>query len=177
MSETLREQGWVLQPSEECDIDVLMKWFPDEASVRLWGGPIFRYPFNRHSFAEDIHWGRMASFSLRKAEHELAAFGQVYPRNDRIHFARLVSHPRMRREGIGRRLIEMLMTLTPRSYDFTEFSLFVFRDNLPAYNCYRSLGFEVVDYPDDAPLADACYYLTRPVAARPDNNQRQRGQS
>ena len=61
MSEALHEEGWLLQPSEERDIDVLMKWFPDEASVRIWGGPGFRFPYNRHSFAADVHWGRMMS--------------------------------------------------------------------------------------------------------------------
>ena len=166
MSEALHEEGWLLQPSEERDIDVLMKWFPDEASVRIWGGPGFRFPYNRHSFAADVHWGRMMSFSLRNRDDELAAFGQVYARYDRIHFARLISHPGMRRQGIGRRLLKMLMRIAPRSYDYAEFSLFVFRDNLPAVNCYRSLGFEVVEYPADAPMADDCFYLTRPVAAR-----------
>ena len=168
MSSTLRHEGWLLQPSEERDIDALMKWFPDESSVRVWGGPIFRFPFNRHSFAEDVHWGRMSSYSLRNRDNELAAFGQVYPRYERIHFARLVANPSWRRQGIGKRLLTMLMAVTPRAYEFAEFSLFVFRDNLPAYNCYRSLGFEVVEYPDDAPMAESCYYLTRPVTARAD---------
>ena len=171
MSEALCEAGWLLQPSEERDIDALMRWFPDDASVRIWGGPIFRSPFNRHSFAEDLHWGRMRSYSLRSVEDELVAFGQVYARYDRIHFARLVSSPDRRREGIGKRLLTMLMAITPRSYDFDEFSLFVFRDNLPAYNCYRSLGFEVVDYPDDAPMAEACFYLTRPVTMATGHNR------
>ena len=170
MSESHSERDWRLAPSEERDIDALMKWFPDEASVRIWGGPVFRFPFNRHSFAEDVHWGRMRSYSLRNTADDLAAFGQVCSRYDRIHFARLVARPDMRREGIGKRLISMLMQVTSRQYDHAEFSLFVFRDNLPAYNCYRSLGFAVVDYPDDAPLADHCYYLTRPVTLRNDDS-------
>ena len=45
----------------------------------------------------------------------------------------------------------------------------VYRDNEPAYQCYRGIGFEVVDYPLDMPMADVCYYLTRPVTARPDD--------
>ena len=170
MSIALEDQGWTLETSATRDVDALMKWFPDEASIRIWGGPDFRYPFNRHSFTEDIHWGRMDSYSLRDAEGALAAFGQVYPRYERIHFARLVSDPGRRRQGVGKRLLTMLMEATLPDFGYDEFSLFVFRDNLPAYNCYRSLGYEVVDYPDDAPLADACYYLTRPVTARQPNN-------
>lgn len=170
MSTAVVAKGWVLGRSEERDIDALMKWFPDIESVNVWGGPIFRFPFNRHSFAEDIHWGRMQSFSLRDDHGALVAFGQVYKRYERIHFARLVAHPDMRRQGIGKRLIRELMAVTPSMYDCSEFSLFVFRDNIPAYNCYRSEGFKVSDYPEDAPLAEACYYLTRPVTARSGDN-------
>ena len=163
MSAALAAPDWILGRSEERDIDVLLKWFPDRESVNVWGGPKFRYPFNRHSFAEDMHWGRMASFSLRDEHAVLVAFGQVYKRYGRIHFARLVAHPDMRGQGVGKRLLEELMAVTPSMDDCREFSLFVFRDNIPAYNCYLSMGFRVADYPDDAPLADACYFLTRPV--------------
>ena len=45
--------------------------------------------------------------------------------------------------------------------DYDEYSLFVYRDNLPAYRCYLSLGFLVRDYPDDAPMPDKCYFLTK----------------
>ena len=166
MSVALTDQDWTLGPSAERDIDALMKWFPDQESVRIWGGPIFRFPFNRHSFAEDVHWGRMTSYSLRDADDALAAFGQVYPRYERIHFARLISNPEKRRQGIGKRLLMMLMQVTPADYAFTEYSLFVFRDNTPALNCYRSLGFEIVDYPDDAPMADDAYYLTKPIPSQ-----------
>ena len=34
-------------------------------------------------------------------------------------------------------------------------------DTEPAYQCYLSLGFVVQDYPDDAPMPDTCYFLTR----------------
>lgn len=42
---------------------------------------------------------------------------------------------------------------------------FTFRDNKPAYECYKSLGFGITDYPDDMPYADVCYYLTRRAGA------------
>ena len=46
-------------------------------------------------------------------------------------------------------------------YRCESFSLFVFRENLPALECYRALGFEISDYPDDMPHADVCWFLTR----------------
>jgi len=163
---TADRDGWVLAEAVEGDIDRLMKWFCDKDAVNVWGGPEFRYPFTRHSFAEDMHWGRMASFSLRDPRGQFAAFGQVYERFERINLARLVANPDMRGQGIGKRLVEMLMAVSRPMFDCAEYSLFVFRDNIPAYKCYLSVGFKVVDYPQDMPLADVCYYLTRPVTAQ-----------
>jgi ribosomal protein S18 acetylase RimI-like enzyme len=160
----LSDNAWILDETVESDVDLLMKWFPDAAATRTWGGPDFRYPFNRHSFAEDIHWGRMATFSLHSPSGELAAFGQLYERLKRINLARLAVNPTMRGQGIGRRLMEMLMTLGPQMFSRSEFSLFVYRDNVVAAKCYQSMGFKVTSYPNGVPLGEDCDYLTRPVA-------------
>jgi ribosomal protein S18 acetylase RimI-like enzyme len=158
------DDAWILDETTESDIDLLMKWFPDADATRVWGGPDFRHPFNRHSFAEDIHWGRMATFSLRSPAGELAAFGQLYERLHRINLARLVVNPTMRGQGIGKRLIEALMTLGPQMFSCSEFSLFVYRDNVVAAKTYESMGFKVTNYPEKAALGEVCDYLTRPVA-------------
>lgn len=160
----LSDDAWILDETAESDIDQLMKWFPDADSTRTWGGPDVRYPFNRHSFAEDIHWGRMAAFSLRSPSGDLAAFGQIYERLNRINLARLAVNPTMRGQGVGKRLIAMLMTLGPQMFSCSEFSLFVYRDNVVAAKWYASLGFKVTTFPEQALLGEACDYLTRPVA-------------
>jgi hypothetical protein len=109
---TLQDKGWTLAPAGDDDFEKLMTWFPDAASVDLWGGPNFRYPFT-------------------DASGQLAAFGQSYERTGRGHLARLISNPKMRRQGV------------------------------PAYECYRSLGFEVGAYPPDAKMPDKCYFLIK----------------
>lgn len=105
----------------------------------------------------------MAAYCLRDATGGLLGFGQFYERYKRINLARLVVHADARGQGVGKRLISGLMTVARPLFDLNEFSLFVYRDNTPALECYKALGFEIQDYPDDMPLADACYYLTRAV--------------
>ena len=155
--------GWTLRKASSSDIEALLQWFPTFDDVNVWGGPSFRYPFTRDSFFADLYWGEMASFCLFDPANDFVAFGQVYDRDERIHLARLVVAPEMRGQGSGKRLVEMLMEAGREVYPRDEVSLFVFRANTPAYECYKSLGFEIQPYPDDMPHADVCYYLTRPV--------------
>ncbi|MDJ0711725.1 MAG: GNAT family N-acetyltransferase [Woeseiaceae bacterium] len=155
------DERWALEPATDTDIDEIMTWFPDAASVDIWGGPVFRYPFSAATFREDLHLDEMATWALHRPDGVLAAFGQTYERYGRGHLARLVSNPDMRRQGAGRRLIECIIDALETSHDYDEYSLFVYRHNEPAYRCYRSLGFGVVDYPEDAEMPDKCLFLTR----------------
>jgi ribosomal protein S18 acetylase RimI-like enzyme len=159
--DTLVEHGWALAAPGDDDIHELMGWFPDARSVDIWGGPRFRYPFTLESFRLDCRLDEMLSYCLRDPGGALAGFGQVYERDDRGHLARLITHPNRRRQGIGRRLIEMLCTAARQSRSYNEYSLFVYRDNEAAYRCYLTTGFVVRDYPDDAPMKERCYFLTR----------------
>ena len=157
----MRDNGWTLSPLVDAELDEVMTWFPDAESVNIWGGPHFRFPFTGETFREDCRLDLMLSRVLRNAQGQLAAFGQAYERDGRGHLARLVSNPNLRRQGAGRKLIEMIIALLEDTQAYDEYSLFVYRDNAPAYQCYLSLGFVVQDYPDDAPMPEKCYFLTR----------------
>ena len=164
----LRREGWLLREAVDTDIDTLMTWFTGPADVDTWGGPDFRYPYTRDSFLADIHWHEMASFGLADPDACLVAFGQIYERRQRIHLARLVVAPAHRGRGIGTRLGRLLMEAGKHLFPHDEYSLFVYRHNVPAYACYRALGFSVSEYPRDMPYADVCDFLTR--RAQPEEN-------
>lgn len=155
--------GWVLDRSTSQDIVSLRAWFDDYDAVRNWGGPHFRYPFTPETFDEDCHWPGMDSFSLRDPDGRLAAFGQVYDRNGRINLARLVARPSRRGQGIGRRLVGLLMVVGARLWSLDEYSLYVYRHNAAALSCYQAMGFTIADFPDEPTLADQAYFLVRPV--------------
>ena len=154
---------WALQPATAIEIDQLMSWFSDKHTVVEWGGPEFRYPYTRVTFHEDVCWRKVASYILHDSSGHLVAFGQFYNRIGRIHLARLVVHPAARGRGIGKMLIDELMTAARRLLSFAEFSLFVNRNNLIALQCYESMGFVVRNYPDAMPVEDNCLYMTRLV--------------
>ena len=165
MSDVLDADGWTLTRATATDIEVLMTWFDDEHAVNVWGGPRFRFPFDLESFTVDSHLNEMATFALHNPDSDFCAFGQMYERDQRINLARLIAHPQKRGQGIGNRLVQMLIKVGPSLFTLSEFSLYVYRDNIPALNCYRSQGFEIQEYPADQALADECFYLTRLVEA------------
>ena len=155
--------SWSLVRVTESDVDELMTWFPNRESVDIWGGPVFRFPFTRDTFFEDCRWTEFDTYRLQDEEKRFAAFGQIGERYGRSHFARLVANPAMRGRGVGTRLMNHLMDEARRLHNNTEFGLFVYKDNEPALGCYQSVGFEITDYPDDAPMPDKCHYLIRPA--------------
>jgi len=156
--------SWLLENASAADIDELMTWFPDAHSVDIWGGPRFRYPFDRKSFHEDCRWQEYSSFCLRNPENEFVAFGQLGTRHKRYHLVRLVVNSRFRRQGVALKLLEMIIEVARELRKCEEIALFVYKDNAAAYQCYLASGFEVRTYPDGARLADKCFYLARTVS-------------
>ena len=74
------------------------------------------------------------------------AYGEVWDdeQEDEVELARLIVNPTRRREGIGRRLVEVLLDLAHR-HDRRDCFLRVVPDNTAARSLYRSTGFLEVD--------------------------------
>ncbi len=155
-----------LRAAESADIDALMAWFPDEASIRNWGGPFFDYPFDRVPFHRDCKWQELPSFCL-VSHGTLQGFGQVYERYGRVNLARLVVRPEARGCGLGQQLVNALIDASRSTLSLDQAGLFVYRANEPAYCCYRAAGFEVAPMPDDVDLGDEARYLVRPIRPAP----------
>lgn len=166
VTDATEENNLVLDQATGSDIDQLMSWFSSKKEVNVWGGPNFRYPYTRETFHEDVRWREMATKRVRDPEGRMVAFGQFYNRFERINLARLVVHPDVRGRGVGRKLVSMLMSAARPLFSLTEFSLFVYRDNAPALECYKSMGFVIQDYPNEMRMRDVCFYLTRAVEAQ-----------
>ena len=117
MTTPVERDGWQLVEAADKDLDELMSWFggPDETDI--WAGPRFRFPFTRATFRKDSHWGRMPGFRLNSPDGRFAAFGQMYRRYGRINLARLVVNPAMRGQGVGKRLVGMLIEVGPALFD------------------------------------------------------------
>lgn len=140
----------------------IMTWFGGEASLKIWGGPSFRYPFNEESFLQDLKLGAMRSYALVENSVETIAFGQIYLKLGRGHLARLVVSPEHRRHGYGAELIDKLMKRAAMLYSCSEYSLYVMRGNAAARSCYKKIGFKDSVSPDNnVPRSDLQFMVRK----------------
>ena len=146
-------------PFDVARLPELMQWFPDAVSVRVWGGPDFRHPFDERTFREDTRIDSLQSWSLVAPDGSLCAFGQYYLRVGRCHLGRLVVAPAWRGRGVGRRLVQELCRVGGPALSATEYSLFVYESNSVAVSLYRSLGFVEVPYPEPTGGLEGMLYM------------------
>lgn len=142
----------------------LMAWFPDEISLRTWGGPEFRHPFTAESFREDARVDAIDSFALVADDGTLAAFGQCYLRIERCHFGRVGVAPDRRGQGLGTRLLREMADWGQGTFGPRELSLFVKHGNEAAHRLYSRLGFREFPYPDPV-FAAGMHYMIADAAA------------
>jgi len=162
----------ILTTPTNTDIQQMSSWFKDEAEMRIWSGPQFRYPFDQVTFKADLSMERLASFSLKHSEpttdvepNFLVGFGQYYLRAGRCHLGRLVINPNCRGQNKAADLINLLAEKGCADLKVNELSLFVFEDNTRAKRAYEKLGFVEAEYPElfvsgSVPM-EGCVYMTK----------------
>jgi ribosomal protein S18 acetylase RimI-like enzyme len=149
------------QPFDAARLPQLMRWFPDGASVRQWGGPDFRFPFTEETFRKDVRLDDVPAWEIVSTDGALLAFGRYYLRLGRCHLAFLAVAPEMRGRGIGLKLVEELCAEGARNLSFDEYSLFVWQDNAVAVALYRKLGFIEAPYPEPSSGLAGMAYMIR----------------
>jgi len=142
------------------DLLTMTSWFDSEQALHQWAGPNFRFPYSDASFLEDLNLDQLTSYGLYNEDNTLLGFGQCYERLGRNHLARLVINPAYRGQGLSLELIPRLIEEANKQFPRLETSLFVLKQNAVAISCYKKLGFEFFEYPEDNPLP-GCFYMVR----------------
>ena len=141
-----------LRPYKSCDAQTITKWLKSEYAFRQWSADRYeKYPIT----AEDMNW-----YYDRDKENEkiwgMTAFDDTgiighltmrFPDNHNLEEIRLgfvIVDDAKRGRGYGK---EKLSLATRYAFDFIKVkkvSLGVFENNIPAYNCYKAVGFDDV---------------------------------
>ena len=138
------------------DLEVVASWLHSDADCQLWAGHRVSFPVDLAVLPRAIEWEASDSWSVT-ADRSVVAFGQLVPKPERrLHLARVIAAPERRGEGLGR-LISAHLLETALSRRPSVVSLNVARENEPAVNLYRSLGFIDAKRPPDEPESASAY--------------------
>jgi ribosomal protein S18 acetylase RimI-like enzyme len=144
----------------------IKSWFSSFEEIYTWGGPNMVYPMSDGDFLRVVKTKDIHSYCLQDDHAQVVAFGQFYPRLGRNHLGRLAVNPDQRGQGLSKVLIQKLLIEADNSFPNRDVSLFVFKNNVIAYQCYLSLGFEETEYPDTPFPGNMqnCVYMVLPIA-------------
>lgn len=140
-----------LRPYKRRDAEYIVKWLGDEVSFRKWCAdrydyyPISADDINRHyeAFAESDSFYPMTAFD------DTGIVGHLIMRftdenKTVIRFGFIIVDNTKRGRGLGR---EMLTLAAKYAFDILKvkkITLGVFENNVPAYTCYKAIGFKDV---------------------------------
>lgn len=131
-----------VRPYKSSDSEIILSWCQDEKSFYQWtAGVLGNYPITsgEFSFVEKImpftafdETGIVGFFTLRNP-------GKSF---DELRFGFVIVKPDKRRNGYGKEMLRLGLIFAFNIYGAKKVSLGVFENNLPAYYCYKSVGFK-----------------------------------
>ncbi len=131
-----------LRPYKVADRKAIFSWCKDEKGFYQWtAGVLGNYPITEKQFdfvvklmpftAFDSN-GIVGFFTLRNPSGSL----------DELRFGFVIVRPDARGKGYGKEMLRLGIKFAFEIYRAKRVSLDVFENNLPAYYCYKAVGFQ-----------------------------------
>lgn len=133
-----------IRPYKAEDADTILSWCRNEMEFYRWtAGILGAYPITKNEF------GFVESLMPFTAFDETGIVGFFTLRNpnnstDELRFGFVIVSPDVRGKGYGKEMLQMGVKFAFEIYGAKRVSLGVFENNLSAYYCYKSVGFEDV---------------------------------
>ena len=142
----------ILREYRKEDAIEILKWIKNEREFRLWSSDRYKsYPI----IADDINKNysecqKKFKFYPLTLEDNGKIIGHLILRelphhSDIIRLGFVIVDSSIRGKGYGKKLIEEAIKYSREVLNINKFSLGVFANNDNAFNCYKSVGFKVVD--------------------------------
>ena len=133
-----------VRPYKPTDAAIILSWCRDEKAFYQWSAGILgKFPItpNEFKFVESLmpftafdETGIVGFFTLRKPQNS----------TDELRFGFVIIDPTLREKGYGKSMLQLGLKLVFETYSAKRASLGVFENNLPAYHCYKAVGFKDV---------------------------------
>ena len=133
-----------VRPYKASDVNAILSWCQDEKVFYQWtAGILGKFPITKQEF------GFVESLMPFTAFDETGIVGFFTLRNpnellDELRFGFVIIDSDKRGKGYGKEMIRLGLKFAFEIYGAKRASLGVFENNLPAYYCYKAVGFEDV---------------------------------
>ena len=145
------------RPYKKEDAVEILKWINSERDLRLWSAdrygeyPIYENDMNLN-YQESSKICDFYPFTLEDDGKVIGHLIMRVPGEDSsvIRFGFIIVDNNIRGKGYGKTLIKEAIKYAKEKLNATEINLGVFDANDSAFNCYKSVGFEVIGIEKDA---------------------------
>jgi RimJ/RimL family protein N-acetyltransferase len=134
-----------LEPFKIEDCDRLISWIKSEEDLIQFAGSIFSYPLTREQLYEYINSQERQALKIKLTDsgdiigHCELNYSNKIPRLSRI----LIGKEELRNKGLGKEVVNQMISLIFKSSEFNLIELIVFDWNLSAISCYKKVGFYI----------------------------------
>jgi RimJ/RimL family protein N-acetyltransferase len=134
-----------LEPFKIEDCERLISWIKNEEDLIQFAGAIFSYPLTREQLYDYINSQKRQPLKIKLTDsgdiigHCELNYSNKVPRLSRI----LIGKEELRNKGLGKEVVNQMISLIFKSSEVNLIELIVFDWNLNAINCYKKAGFYI----------------------------------
>ena len=134
-----------LRPYNKDDAEIIMSWIKDESAFYKWtAGVLGEYPISEEQFNTVSN---LMAFTAIDDNDVVGFFTMRRPNEffDELRFGFVIVDSRKRGRGYGKNMLKLGLKYAKEIFGVNKVSLGVFKNNEPAYYCYKAIGFENVE--------------------------------
>lgn len=128
------------QPQPEDEIKVLPMQISDLPQVMAIENASFPAPWSRQAFISELTYNRSAVYLVAKADDQVVGYSGLWLVVDEAHITNIAVHPRWRRRGIGKILMDEMQNRA-LARKCRAITLEVRKSNTAAQKLYTQYGF------------------------------------
>lgn len=146
-----------LRAYKETDAEEILNWIKNEREFRLWSADRYeKYPASPADINSNyIECQKASKFYPLTLEEDGKIIGHLILRNPKedtsvIRMGFIIVDSTIRGKGYGKKIIEEAINYAQEKLGAKEINLGVFTSNESAFNCYKAVGFKVVEVEQNA---------------------------
>ena len=143
-----------LRPYKSCDSKHIADWIKNEETFVKWGGEFGSYPINAKIIDDKYRLNNgdcveEDNFYPMTAFDDSGVVGHFIMRyingnNKILRFGWVIVDDTQRGKGYGKQMLELGLKYAFEILGVEKVTIGVFENNIPAYKCYKSIGFNEI---------------------------------